>query len=391
MSIYDSDPYATPPRRQPASPWPFLALLVLLGFALGGLLFWLWPHHEGGGGGLDPSAQPRDITPRGDLSEIEQATIAIFKKCSPSVVHVTNLAVQRDSFTLNVQEVPRGTGTGFVWDEKGFIVTNYHVVEGASSVRVILADHSSYDSHEAWGYPDKDLAVIRIHPRPGVKLQKIDLGSSHDLQVGQFTYAIGNPFGLDQSLTTGVVSALGRETKSPNGQVIRGVIQTSAAINPGNSGGPLLDSAGRLIGVNSSILSPSGTFAGIGFAIPVDEVNRIVPQLIAHGSVERPRLGVVLAPDQVARRAGVTEGALVLQVVPNSPAQKAGLRGTRKDQDQNIILGDIIAGIDDQPVKSNDDLYEVIEKHKVGDTVKVAYLRDGQQHQAQVTLAQVAD
>jgi S1-C subfamily serine protease len=237
-----------------------------------------------------PDAQPRAITPRGDLTSDEQGTIALFKAISPSVVHVTNLAVQSDGFTLNVQAVPRGAGTGIIWDDNGFIVTNYHVVQGASMARVILADRSAYDSDQIWGYPDKDLAVIRINA-PKEKLKPIAVGTSQDLQVGQTTLAIGNPFGLDQTLTTGVISALGREIESTNGLPIGGVIQTSAAINAGNSGGPLLDSAGRLIGVNTSILSPSGTFAGIGFAIPVAEVNRVVPQLIAHGKVMGPRVG----------------------------------------------------------------------------------------------------
>jgi S1-C subfamily serine protease len=276
--------------------WPLLMLVTFLA-TLVGLEYLLWSARRTGG--LLPDAQPRATTVRGDLSNEEQGTVALFKAVSPSVVHVTNLARQGDGFTLNVQTVARGSGTGFIWDDNGFIVTNYHVVEGASAARVILADHSTYDSDQIWGYPDKDLAVIRIQA-PKEKLKPIILGTSHDLQVGQATLAIGNPFGLDQTLTTGVISALGRELDSSNGRPIRGVIQTSAAINPGNSGGPLLDSAGRLIGVNTAILSPSGTFAGIGFAIPVDEVNRVIPQLLARGKVVRPRLGVQVAEDQQA-------------------------------------------------------------------------------------------
>jgi S1-C subfamily serine protease len=264
--------------------WLLALLCVLVGaFYLAGSVSW--------GTGAPPSAQPRGITPRGDLGAAEQATINQFKAAAPSVVHVTNVAVCQDPFSLYTREIPRGTGTGFIWDTDGFIVTNYHVVDGASRVRVVLADRSTYDSDQIWGYADKDLAVIRIDAPKG-KLKPIAVGTSRDLQVGQETLAIGNPFGLDQTLTTGVVSALDREIESANGLPIRGVIQTSAAINPGNSGGPLLDSAGRLIGVNTAILSPSGTFAGIGFAIPVDEVNRIVPQLVAQGQRERPRLGI---------------------------------------------------------------------------------------------------
>jgi S1-C subfamily serine protease len=261
--------------------WALLLLSAFTAAGLGAVAYLLWPSRPAGG--LTPQAQPRAVTPRGDLAADDKATIELFKAVSPSVVHITNLGVRRDRFTLDVQQVPRGTGTGFVWDTNGFVVTNFHVVEGASTVRVILADHSGYDSSQIWGYPDKDLAVVRINA-PKEKLKPIAVGTSHDLQVGQKTLAIGNPFGLDQTLTNGIVSALGREIESANGRPLRGVIQTSAAINPGNSGGPLLDGAGRLIGVNTAILSPSGTFAGIGFAIPVDEVNQVVPQLIAHGA-----------------------------------------------------------------------------------------------------------
>jgi S1-C subfamily serine protease len=337
-------------------------------------------------GGLAPDATPRAVTPRGELDGDEKGSVELFKAVSPSVVHVTNLGVRRDGLTLDVREVPRGTGTGFVWDADGFIVTNYHVVDGARSVRVILADQSSYDSQQIWGYPDKDLAVVRIDA-PRDKLKPIAVGTSQDLQVGQKTFAIGNPFGLDQSLTTGVISALGREIESANGRAIRGVIQTSAPINPGNSGGPLLDSAGRLIGVNTAILSPSGTFAGIGFAIPADEVNRVVPQLIAHGKVVRPRLGVQVAADQQARRLGVTEGALILEVVPGGPAQKAKLHGTGVDEAGGRIPGDVVVAIDGRPVRAGNDLYSVLEDYKPGDTVTIAYVRGGQRAEVTVTLA----
>jgi S1-C subfamily serine protease len=286
---YNDYPYQPSFPRRPRSTstvsWMLLVLLVVA-VLLGGFVYVLWPVWPVGG--LMPGAQPHAVTARGALADDEQTTIELFKAVSPSVVHVTNLAVQRQPFSPNAQVVPRGTGTGFIWDENGFIVTNYHVVDGASAARVILSDHSTYDSTRIWGYPDKDLAVIRIDA-PKEKLKPILIGTSHDLQVGQKTYAIGNPFGLDQTLTTGIVSALGRQIESANGRPIEGVIQTSAAINPGNSGGPLLDSAGRLIGVNTAILSPSGAFAGIGFAIPVDEVNRLVPQLISYGKVAQPQ------------------------------------------------------------------------------------------------------
>ncbi len=376
MSTYD--PYR-PARRAGPSAWPFVALLVFVAALLGGLVYLLWPARHGA---LDPNAQPRAVTPAGDLAADEKATIALFKTVSPSVVHVTNLTERRDSFSLNVQEVPRGSGTGIVWDENGWVVTNYHVVQGASVARVILADQTSYDSREIWGYPDKDLAVIRIRA-PKEKMKAIAVGTSHDLQVGQKTFAIGNPFGLDQSLTTGVVSALGREIESVTGRPIRGVIQTSAPINPGNSGGPLLDSSGRLIGVNAAIRAEA---QGIGFAIPVDEVNRVVPQLIAHGKVVRPRLGVQLAEDQQAQRLGVEDGALVIQVVPKSPAQKAGLRGTRLDERREVALGDVIVGIDDKKIHSGNDLFAALDQYKAGDAVTVAFLRDGDKKEARATL-----
>jgi S1-C subfamily serine protease len=388
MSIYDY-PYDVPAvRRTSPVAWmlPLLAVIAFGSTGLGSLAYFLWPGKSASG--LVAEAGPRPVTPRGELAADDQATIALFKTVSPSVVHITNLASQRDRFTFDVRQVPRGSGTGFVWDTNGFVVTNYHVVDGASTVRVILTDQSSFDSDQVWGYPDKDLAVIRINA-PKEKLKPIAVGTSHDLQVGQKTFAIGNPFGLDHSLTTGIVSALGREIDSANGRPIRGVIQTSAAINPGNSGGPLLDGDGRLIGVNTAILSPSGAFAGIGFAIPVDEVNRVVPQLIAHGKVVRPRLGVQIAEDEQARQLGVTEanrGALVIQVPPGTPAHKAGLRGTTFNSGHGAVLGDIIVAVDGKPVLSGGDLFSVLEGYNPGDTVTVTYLRNGERQVTKATL-----
>jgi S1-C subfamily serine protease len=278
--------YSRVPPRPPRKPHrPFgRAALVLLVIVLvaASVLGALWASRIWHAALASAVVTPRAVTTRGPLADDEQSTIELFRTVAPSVVHVTNLTVGRDRYSRDVYTVPRGTGTGFIWDEEGHIVTNFHVIDGASVVRVVLADGSRYDSKRVWGYPDQDLAVIQIDAPKG-KLRPIALGTSHDLQVGQRTIAIGNPFGLDHSLTTGVVSALNRQIESVSGRPIRGVIQTSAAINPGNSGGPLLDSAGRLIGVNSAIVSPSGASAGIGFAIPVDEVNRLVPQLITHG------------------------------------------------------------------------------------------------------------
>jgi S1-C subfamily serine protease len=275
-----------------------------------------------------------------------------------------------------------------VWDKGGHIVTNFHVIRNADAAMVTMADQSSYKAHFVGGAPDKDLAVLRINA-PKDKLIPILIGQSEDLQVGQMAYAIGNPFGLDQTLTTGVISALGREIESVRkGHPIKGVIQTDAAINPGNSGGPLLDSAGRLIGVNTAIYSPSKASAGIGFAIPVDEVNRVVPQLIRHGKVTRPGLGVQVAPDQVTRQLGL-KGALIIRVLPDSPAAKAELRGTERDEDGRLILGDLIVAVDGKPVSKANDLFALLEKHKVGESVTLEVVRDKEKREVTATLGEV--
>ncbi len=283
-------PWVQPQRRSPAFSSTQVLLVTFvtaLVFFVGGLfLYRAYAHWRGEV--LDPSTQPRVVTARGDLADWEKTNIKIYKETRPSVVHITTLSVHSDEFRLNVQEVPEGTGSGFIWDTNGHIITNYHVIRGADAANVTLSDQTTYKARLVGGAPDKDIAVLRIDA-PASKLRPIQIGSSGNLQVGQAVYAIGNPFGLDQTLTTGVVSALGREIDSVRkGVTIRDVIQTDAAINPGNSGGPLLDSAGLLIGVNTAIYSPSGSSAGIGFAIPVDEVNQVVPQLIRHG-VERSR------------------------------------------------------------------------------------------------------
>jgi S1-C subfamily serine protease len=226
---------------------------------------------------------------------------------------------------------------------------------------------------------------VLVIDAPKDHLHPIRIGSSHDLQVGQKAFAIGNPFGLDRTLTTGVVSALGREIESVTRRAIKDMIQTDAAVNPGNSGGPLLDSSGRLIGVNTAIYSPSGAYAGIGFAIPVDTVNQVVPQLISHGKVTRPGLGVQLAPEHVARQVGA-QGALVLSVLPDSPAAKAGLRSTRRDESNRLRLGDLIVAIDGKAVKSSNDVVGVLEQHQVGDTVRLTVSRDGEEQQVSVKL-----
>ncbi len=360
--------------------WPLLMLLVLAA-----LFLWrFWPEWSFRERGLDPQTAPRAVTARGNLAEDEKSTIALFKQASPSVVNITTTATVQSMFNFDITEIPQGTGSGFIWDKNGHVVTNYHVIQGADAAQVTMADRSSWKARLVGAYPDKDLAVLVI-AAPERSLRPLPLGTSHDLQVGQKAFAIGNPFGLDQTLTTGVISALGREIESVNQRRIREVIQTDAAINPGNSGGPLLDSAGRLIGVNTAIISPSGAYAGIGFAIPSDEVARVVPQIIGQGKVSRAGLGIQSAPEQLAREIGL-EGVLILSVQPNSPAAKAGLRPTQRDEMGHIRLGDVIVAINGGRVKSLDDLLDVLERYQVGATVEITFLRDNNEHKVKVVL-----
>jgi S1-C subfamily serine protease len=336
---------------------------------------------------LHPAAAvDRAVSPRSDLDADERATIALFHKASKSVVFITTTTRQMDFWTRNVFEVPQGSGSGFVWDESGHIVTNYHVVQGAASAKVTLGE-TEYDADAVGVAPDQDLAVLQIRATRA-NLAPIAIGTSADLQVGQKVFAIGNPFGLDHTLTTGIVSALGRTIQSVTNRPIDGAIQTDAAINPGNSGGPLLDSAGRLIGVNTAIYSPSGASAGIGFAMPVDTVSRIVPELINHGKVARPRLGVEIAEtsisDLVTGRLGV-EGVLLMKVVPDSPAASAGLRGTRRDRD-GIIPGDIIQEVEGKVVRTRDELLGRLGNFRPGDAVTLTVWRERQTRKVRVTL-----
>jgi S1-C subfamily serine protease len=341
-----------------------------------------------GGASLnDPKAATRTVTPRGELMAEEKSTIALFKQASPAVVNITVLGVERDLFSLNQYQIPQGTGSGFVWDTTGNIITNFHVIQNADAAQVTLADQSNWQARVVGAAPDKDLAVLKIDA-PVSKLHPIPIGTSKDLQVGQNVFAIGNPFGLDQTLTTGVISALNREIESVTRRPIQGVIQSDAAINPGNSGGPLLDSAGRLIGVNTAIYSPSGTSAGIGFAIPVDTVNRIVPELIRSGKLTRPGLGIQIADEQIAQRLNVT-GVLVVDVVRGSAAARAGIQPTRRDASGRVRLGDVITAIDGKKVESPNDLYLALDKYKVGDAVSVTSSRDGRTVQTKLTLEAV--
>jgi S1-C subfamily serine protease len=331
------------------------------------------------------AAQPLAGQP--ELSADELATIGVFEKAARSVVFITSTTMRRDFFTLNLMEVPQGSGSGFVWDRDGHIVTNFHVVYGANAINVIMSDRSEFRAKVVGVDPDHDLAVLRIQASPE-NLTPVIVGTSNSLRVGQKVLAIGNPFGLDHTLTTGVVSALGRTIKSLTDRTIDGVIQTDAAINPGNSGGPLLDSAGRLIGINTQIVSPSGAFAGVGFAVPVDTISRLVPELIKYGRIIRPGLGVTLFADDLVRRWGI-HGLVIAKVARGGSAERAGLRGARVSQSGRVELGDIITHVDGQPVKVVDDLVSILDRHKIGEKVTVEYLRDNRSRQTGVTLQQV--
>lgn len=338
----------------------------------------------------DPAAQPHPIAARGDLASDEKSTIELFRNASPAVVHITTLSVGRDRVHLNLFEIPQGSGSGFIWDENGYVVTNFHVISGAQRARVTLADNSSWPARLVGAEPDKDLAVLKID-LPKARLRSLPIGSSSDLSVGQKVFAIGNPFSLDQTLTTGIISGLGREIQSVTKRPIQNVIQTDAAINPGNSGGPLLDSAGRLIGVNTAIYSTTGAYAGIGFAVPVDTVNRIVPQLIQKGKVDRPGLGVHIFEDAqverlVAQNALPKSGVLIRDVLPGTGAAEAGIRPTTRSEEGQIELGDLIIAIDGKEIASSEDLFDVLASHQVGDTLRLTVLRDGDEVPLEVTL-----
>ncbi len=331
-----------------------------------------------------PISSPLPLNSAKAAVDEEHNTTAIFKGASPAVVHITTHSLETDVFSMNAYQIPRGSGTGFVWDQAGHIVTNYHVIKDADTATVAFDNQTSYPAKLVGVAPDKDLAVLLVQA-PAEKRQTLPLGTSSAVEVGHKCYAIGNPFGLDHTLTTGVVSALGREIQSATGLPIKDVIQTDAAINPGNSGGPLLDSAGRLIGVNTAIFSPSGAYAGIGFAIPVDTVKWVVPELIKHGKIIRPGLAVSLASDRIARRLQL-EGALVLDVEPKSAAAVAGLRPTRRTTRGAVLLGDLITAIEDMSVRSTQDLLLGLEKYKVGQKVTLTVMRDGHPLQLAVQL-----
>jgi S1-C subfamily serine protease len=346
-------------------------LLLVMAFFAGAA----WKSNDGSAETTIENGLNRGIAPRQDLTSEEQHTIQLFQKAAPSVCFITTTAVRRDFWTRNIMEIPQGTGSGFVWDQKGHVVTNYHVIQGeGNKVKVTLSDRTSWDADIIGISPEKDLAVLRIKA-PTNKLTPIMVGSSEDLLVGQSVYAIGNPFGLDQTLTTGIVSALGREIESVGGFPIRDVIQSDAAINPGNSGGPLLDSSGRLIGVNTAIYSPSGASAGIGFSIPVAAVRWVIPELIQYGKIKRPSLGIEVLPTAESKRYDFA-GPLVMSVTKGSSAEQAGIRYTQRDRNGDIILGDMITALNGKAIKSYEEMVLELEKYEAGQKVKLTVLRN---------------
>jgi S1-C subfamily serine protease len=362
-----------------------VAVVAVLGWRLGSRRALTHPAQT-------PSAVP-SLAPtasRGPLLELEQRTVDIFHTASPSVVYITQLSVQEDPFSRDALAVPRGTGSGFVWDAKGHIVTNFHVIAGGNAARVTLSDGSVWPAQLVGEAPDKDVAVLHIDA-PLDKLPPLPIGTSDDLVVGQMVFAIGNPFGLDHTLSTGVISGLNREIKALTGHPIQGVVQTDAAINPGNSGGPLLDSSGRLVGMNTAIFSPSGASAGIGFAVPIDSLNRVVTQLIAFGKLVRPGLGIQIAEPELGQRLRV-DGVLVLGVVAGSPAEQAGIQPTRRHSLTGAIeLGDVIVAVDGEPVHRPVDLFRQLDRKSVGDTVKITVTRGKDRRDLSVALAPLAE
>jgi S1-C subfamily serine protease len=333
-----------------------------------------------GARGAPVAPLPEGLTPE------EQRNIEVFRRASVSVVFITKIAVRRDLFTMDVQQIPKGTGSGFVWDRQGHVVTNFHVIQDGNAFSVTLGDQSEWDAAIVGVAPEKDLAVLHI-TAPVDKLIPLAPGTSRNLLVGQRVLAVGNPFGLDHSLTVGVVSALGRELRSPAGRRIRDVIQTDAAINPGNSGGPLLDSSGRLIGVNTAIFSPSGASVGIGFAVPVDTVTRLVPQLIARGRAIQAGIGVALVPRQYVERLGI-DGVVLAEVAPDGPAGRAGLEGLQPTS-RGYAVRDRIVAVDGKPVKTEDDLRDAFEAVGVGKTVTLTVVRGNARREVRVPLVQI--
>ena len=352
---------------------------VLAMAALSMIMFWAAGHAFEARNEPKDTAAPREITPRGELSGDERATIDLFERSRTSVVFITTKQAVVDFWSRNVMSVPRGTGSGFIWDDAGHIVTNFHVIQGASEASVKLADGRSFRASLVGASREHDIAVLKIGigfkgPRP------IPVGTSGDLKVGQRVYAIGNPFGLDWTLTSGIVSALNRSLNEDDGSLLEHLIQTDAAINPGNSGGPLLDSAGRLIGMNTAIYSPSGAAAGIGFAVPVDTVNRVVPSLVRDGRYEQPSIGISVDErlnERLEEATGI-EGAFVLRVAKGSSAEEAGLRAAKISRDGEFFGGDVIVSVNGKKIESVSRLLATLDDYRIGNTVRLGVKRGNQ-------------
>jgi 2-alkenal reductase len=356
--------------------WVFLLVILLLG---GAALIKLYDL----GNSRRLKSTPRTIAPRGELADYERSTIAIFEAAAPSVAYIfTENAVHSFFGRTRIQQ---GTGSGFLWDDLGHVVTNYHVIKGAQRVQVRLDSGTAIDATVVGASPDHDLAVVRLRERPA-SLRPIPVGTSKDLRVGQAVFAIGNPFGLSRTLTSGIISALDRRLPTAGGREVLGVIQTDAAINPGNSGGPLIDSSGRLIGVNSAIISGSGNSAGIGFAVPVDTVNQVVPQLISKGKVPRPGIGIVALDEEAAAGLGIV-GVVIERVVPGSAADRAGLKGI---DFRRRILGDVITKVDGQPVSNIVEFVRLLQGYEVGQAVDLEIVRNEARRKVSVQVMDVS-
>ncbi|MFK7735622.1 MAG: S1C family serine protease [Pirellulaceae bacterium] len=363
-------------RRQLLLTWILMLLLVVL-LAMPALKLWF---------NFGVSGDPRPITPRGELAAIEKTTINLFNETSPSVVYINTKSPQPSLYRRSYEEVDSGTGSGFVWDEDGHIVTNYHVIENASSAQVSFFDQSGYEASLVGISPSHDLAVLRVKAPEGL-LRPVLVGESSDLKVGQSVFAIGNPFGLNQTLTTGIISAKSRTIQSPNNAKIDDVIQIDAAINPGNSGGPLLDSAGRLVGVNTAIYSPSGASAGVGFAIPVDVVNLVVPEIIRKGKFEPATLGISIIDsdnERLKRFTGV-DGVAIFDLAEDGPADKAGLRPFLRTS-RGMREGDIIVKIDDKETSTVRELQDALLNYRPGDKVTITFSREDKIYEAELEL-----
>src|SRR5262245_50430363 len=401
MPSYEDYQFPNRPRRYRESPAP-LAVAIPIGLVVlaAGLLIGYFVFRGHRGPVNDPNAQPREVTPRGDRDAFEKERIRVFKDISPSVVNVDTLRIQRAGY-LGTTERMQGTGSGFVWDEQGRIVTNFHVIrdtlqvtgsgevsiKSSARLRITFADQTTSEAVRLVGVaPDNDLAVLQVTDVPLDKLKPIPVGSSSDLEVGQTVYAIGNPYGQSLTFTHGIVSALNREIQSVTDRPITGVIQTDASLNPGNSGGPLLDREGRLIGVNTAITSPSGGNVGIGYAIPVDTVNQVVTELIRTGRAAKPSLGVVLLRERDTRALGFSRGVMIAEVRANSAAARAGLKGFRLDPDtEQQVNGDLIVAVNREQVQGIEDFQRLMGKLKVGQTVTLTIERDGKRMDVSVT------